>query len=433
MGNAPRVLSVEEVAKHKSHGDAWLIINENVWDVSSFASIHPGGEEIITENFGRDASEVYNEIHGPGLIQEFLGEAKKIGKVTTTALSQQLPRSKAKLKGPLPELDEIINLHDLHLAASKSLNERAWVYVSGATNDCFTRDLNAECYRKVWMRPRVLRPIQHASCNTTFLGAELGIPVFNSPASLSMIVHTDAEVALAKGLASRGSTIIIPTMASYSIGEIKDALPTEHPFFFQLYVSSDKASTKILLDNAVRSGARAIMVTVDLPVMSKREENERYAIRMKRAQKQKKDSIEADGQIQPRGSSQAVDPNLSWKDIRWFKKYTGLPIFIKGVQSVEDALMAYENGCAGIYISNHGGRALDTAPPSLVTLAEIRAKHPELLQKMEVLIDGGIRRGTDILKAFCLGANAVCMGRPFFYALMYGQKGVERVLDSEFS
>jgi L-lactate dehydrogenase (cytochrome) len=126
----------------------------------------------------------------------------------------------------------------------------------------------------------------------------------------------------------------------------------------------------------------------------------------------------------------SVDPKLNWDDIKYLQKRTGLPIFIKGIQSAADARRAYEYGCAGIYISNHGGRALDTAPPTILVLLEIQANCPEILDHMQVFIDGGIRRGTDILKAICLGASAVCLGRPIIYSLTYGEAGVKHALQS---
>jgi len=117
----------------------------------------------------------------------------------------------------------------------------------------------------------------------------------------------------------------------------------------------------------------------------------------------------------------------------WLQKLTGIPVFVKGIQCAADARKALEYGCAGIYLSNHGGRAVDTAQPSILTLLEIQANCPEVLEQMEVFIDGGIRRGTDILKAICLGASAVCLGRPFLYAVGYGQKGMEHAIESEFA
>lgn len=434
-----RASTVEEVAKHTSDDDAWIIINGNIWDITGFADVHPGGEEIIKEFFGRDASEVYNDVHGPGLAAKFLGEEKLVGKLSSEAdgggsTQQPIPQTKTnpKVTGELPDLDTVLNLHDFEEIARKHLNERAWVYVSGAANDCWTLSANSEWYRQILLRPRVLEAVSKVDISTEILGQRFEMPIFNAPASLSMLVHPDAEIALAKALSAAGSTIIAPTLASFSLEEISEALPVRHPFFFQLYASQDRLATQKTLDDARNLGARAIMVTVDLPVFSKREANERYEMKVAR-QKQlaKGASKEKSGQKQARAASNAINADLTWEDIQWIKDYTGLPVVLKGIQRADDALKALRQGCAGIYISNHGGRGIDTAQASLLTLAEIRATCPEVLEKMDVFIDGGIRRGTDILKAICLGAKGVCLGRPCFYALMYGQPGVEHLINSE--
>lgn len=121
-----------------------------------------------------------------------------------------------------------------------------------------------------------------------------------------------------------------------------------------------------------------------------------------------------------------IDSNIDWEYIAWIKKHSGAPVFLKGIQCAADARKAYEYGCAGIYLSNHGGRALDTAVPSILVLMEIQATSPEILEKMEVFIDGGVRRGSDILKAICLGASGVLIGRPFLYSLQYGEEGAKK-------
>lgn len=430
------ITTITEVAEHNNVEDAWIIVNGIIWDFSNFALIHPGGEAVIRENAGKDASEVYNDIHGPGLVFESLGKERIIGRLDSRHTGNDEPARilslsvalNSKVKGNLPDLDNIINVQDFESLAKEHLSERAWAYVSGAANDSYTHSANSEWYRRLFLRPRVLRPTSSVDTSTHILGSRFDVPIFNAPASLSMLTHPQAEVALAKGLSAAGSTIIAPTMASFSLEEISKALPKAHPFFFQLYASQDLSVTKRLIDSARRFGARAILVTVDLPVFSKREANERYEIKAARQKVGAKGSRRVSGKTQARAASNAINPDLTWTDIKWIQEYSGLPVFIKGIQCTEDALKALQCGCAGIYISNHGGRGVDTSQPSLLTLAEIRYRHPEILEQMIVLLDGGIRRGTDILKAICLGATAVCLGRPCFYALMYGQEGVEHLI-----
>ncbi|KAH6695887.1 L-lactate dehydrogenase [Leptodontidium sp. MPI-SDFR-AT-0119] len=429
MGSREEILV--EVGQHKSEDDSWMVINGTVWDITGFAPRHPGGADIIREYFGRDASEIYNELHGPALVANHLGEGKRIGVLCKSSAdessSTRSSTNVATQSVEKPSLQSIVNLYDFEAVARETLSARAWAYFSGATNDCFTAAMNIDWYARILFRPRVLTGLKEVDSSTTILEHKYSLPIFNAPASMAKLAHPDGELALARATAGAGTTIIAPTMASFSIEEIVDALPPHHPFFFQLYVNKDRSVTEELLESVCKLKPRAIMVTVDLPVLSKRESNERYEIGV--AQKTaSKGATGVKGKAQARSASNAIEPNVQWKDIRWIKEATGVPIFIKGIQCAMDARLAYENGCAGIYLSNHGGRAVDTAPPSLLTLLEIQANCPEILEKMEVFIDGGIRRGTDVLKAICLGASAVCLGRPFFYALGYGQEGVEHAL-----
>ncbi|RBR10908.1 hypothetical protein FVER53590_01595 [Fusarium verticillioides] len=419
-----------EVSRHRHNNDAWVIINGDVWDVSGFAATHPGGEDVIEDHHGKDASEVYNSVHGPKLAMSYFGLTKLIGRIPVLASAQNKAKSleNPKLIKNLPPLESIISLQDFEDAARSCLNERSWVYVSGASNDCYTASKNAEMYQSVFLRPRVCRPISQVDTSTAILGHRFQVPIFNAPASLATLTHPSAEVGLAKGLSASGSTIIVPTLASYSLGEVAEGLPQNHPFFFQLYIPRDLSALAKLLEEIRRASPVAVMVTVDLPVFSKREANERYEMRMAKEKGNSKDNKQ---KKQPRAASAAISPDVAWTQIQTIKEKLGIPIFIKGIQCAEDAMKAFESGCEGIYISNHGGRGVDTSQPALLTLAEINIKYPTLLSKMSVFIDGGIRRGTDVFKATCLGAHGVCLGRPFFYALMYGEDGVRHLMNSE--
>ncbi|KAL2443993.1 L-lactate dehydrogenase (cytochrome) [Exophiala dermatitidis] len=442
MTSNMKTFSTNEVSLHNSADDAWIIINGVIWDMSGFAPMHPGGEDVIQEHFGKDASKSYNGIHSPGLVSNYLKQAKAIGVVEASPPSAPVviettsEAGNPKLAAAPPELDTILNLYDLEKAAQQSLPERAWHYFSGASNDCCTAAWNIDFYRYILLRPRVLKSVAHCDMSTTVMGQTFQVPIFNSPASLAMLSHPKAEVALAQGLAACGSTIIIPTLASYSAEEIVESLPKDYPFFFQLYVPRSMSARKNILDTVKQLKPAAIIITADLPVMSKREANERYETRVAKAkevssQPSNVQKRQSQGRTQARAAGAAIESDLTWQDIRQIREITGLPIFIKGIQCVEDAIRAMQIGCSGIYVSNHGGRAADTAQPSILTLAEIRMRCPEVFERMDVLVDGGIRRGSDILKAICLGAKGVCLGRMFFYALIYGQEGVEHTINSK--
>lgn len=434
---AERKITLEELSQHVKDTDTWMAINGTVWDITGFAGIHPGGPDIIQEYSGRDASEPYNSVHSLKLAENNFEASQRIGILDAEFVADK-PRMEntrnPRLENDLPQIDEIINLDDLEAAAEKCLNKRSWAYFSGASNDSFTKADNADFYRKIFLRPRVARAVQDIDTKTKILDDVYDVPIFNAPASLMMLAHPDAEMALAKGFAASGSTIIIPTLSSFSTEEIIEALPAGHPFYFQLYVNPNKAALKKMVDSLCKLRPKAIIVTADLPVFSKREANERYEKRIakqKRASEPRETTAEKQGG-QARSAGVSIDPNLCWSNIKQLKERTGIPVFVKGIQCAEDALQAWKIGCKGIYISNHGGRAADTAQPTILTLAEIRLHYPFILEEMEVFIDGGVRRGSDVLKAICLGAKGVCLGRPFFYALMYGEEGVRYTMQCKF-
>jgi L-lactate dehydrogenase (cytochrome) len=181
---------------------------------------------------------------------------------------------------------------------------------------------------------------------------------------------------------------------------------------------------------SANSKVKAVFVTVDLPVVSKREDDERVKPENV-VEKSVSSGRDDKGAGLARRSGSFIDPALTWDDIPWIRQHTHLPIVIKGIQRWEDAVTACKLGCEGIVVSNHGGRAADTAPPSIITLLELHRNCPEVFASMEVLIDGGFRRGSDVVKAICLGASAVGMGRPFLYAVNYGTAGVEHAISSK--
>jgi L-lactate dehydrogenase (cytochrome) len=215
--------------------------------------------------------------------------------------------------------------------------------------------------------------------------------------------------------------------------ELRTAAPSAD-FFFQLYVNRDREKSAALLRQcSANPNIKAIFVTVDAAWPGKREADERVKadeslsvpMSPSKAQNDKK------GGGLGRVMAGFIDPGLTWEDLKWVKQHTHKPVCLKGVMSADDALLAMKAGLDGILLSNHGGRNLDTSPPSIITLLEIQRRCPEVFERMEVYVDSGIRRGTDILKALCLGATAVGMGRSMLFATNYGQEGVEHLIDSK--
>ncbi|EMR64703.1 putative cytochrome b2 protein [Eutypa lata UCREL1] len=260
------------------------------------------------------------------------------------------------------------------------------------------------------------------------LGFESSTPFFISPAAMAKLAHPDGEIALAKAAASEGIIQCISNNASYPLSSIVKSGKPNQSFFLQLYVNSERHKTEDLLRKARDLGIKAIFVTVDAPVPGKREADERIAAEaIQSAISGASSANDKKGGGLGRLMAQYIDKSLTWSDIAWIKRVSGLPVVLKGVQSVADARMAMDYEVDGIFLSNHGGRSLDTSQPAILNLLELRQKCPEVFSTMEVYVDGGFERGTDIIKAIALGATAVGVGRPYLYSLVFGQAGAEHL------
>lgn len=438
--SSERKISVEELSKHNAEKDLWTVINGTIWDMTSFAPSHPGGIGIILEYAGQDSSRAYNEVHGPSLVSKTLPSAANKGQLDESTLTEEWKNNQVANKehtsdsDAKPDLSQILNTYDFEAAAQKALSKKTWAFQAGAANDNLTHAANVNFYQRIFFRPRVMVGVPDPDTSATVLGNKFSVPIFSSPAALAKLSHPDGELAMYRAAHSRGTTIIACNNASFSYTEIRSAIDDQnYPLFYQLYVNRDRKATEQLVKQVSSLNPAAILVTVDLPVVGKREADERIQLDAGyQAQKHMAvQSVAGDkkGSGLARSTGSFIDPNLRWSDVAWLKTLTNAPIFVKGVQSAADARKALEHGCAGIYISNHGGRAVDTAQPSILTLLEIQANCPEVLEQMEVFIDGGVRRGSDILKAICLGASAVCLGRPYLYAVGYGEEGVGHLID----
>ncbi|XEV04934.1 hypothetical protein FSHL1_010221 [Fusarium sambucinum] len=319
-----------------------------------------------------------------------------------------------------PDLSDIINLDDFERVASQTLPEKSWAYISSGSNDNITRDANLAILKKIWLRPAVMRNVQHVNTKTTLFGCQLDLPIFIAPTGAVRTAGPDGELALARAASNSGIIQCIATPASYPHQEILNA--TADHAFFQVYVNKARAETERVLRLGIATGkVKAIFITADLPVVSKREADERV--------KSNANGADAKGAGLARQTGAFIDPSLNWDDIAWIRSMTDLPIVVKGIQRWEDAKLAMQHGCQGIILSNHGGRAADNALPAIITLLELHVHCPEVFGHLEILVDGGFRRGSDIVKAICLGASAVGLGRPFMYAVNYGQPGVEHAVN----
>lgn len=472
-----KTISAHDVAKHNSINDLWLVVEGKVYDMTDFAPQHPGGSEsmfsllpfqeisfdplfpfsvylnvtmadravlVILRHAGRDATAAYSEVHPLSTVETGLPSSCKLGLCDTSSTPKEwvLPTSQgaagaAPSSNAKPPLDSLINTHDFVLAASTSLTPKAYAFYSSAATDTITKSANNTAYNSISLRPRVLRNVATCSAATTMLGCDLPVPIFCAPASMAKLVHPDGEKELARGCARAGIPQCVSTSASFPVGDIFAAVTengvTSVPMFFQLYVDKQRAKSEKLLKEVEKHGAKAVFVTVDAATAGKREADERVradegTVNPMSGMRAKND---AKGGALGRLMAGFIDPALCWDDIPWLRKHTSLPIVLKGIMTADDAKKAMEAGVDGIVLSNHGGRNLDTSPAPILVLLEIQRRCPEVLDRLEVYVDGGIMRGTDIFKALCLGAKAVGIGRGALFALNYGEEGVAKYMESK--
>jgi len=291
---------------------------------------------------------------------------------------------------------------------------------------------NHSAFQKIWFRPRVLVDVENIDMTTKMLGTKVDIPFYVTATALGKLGNPEGEVVLTRGAHKHNVIQMIPTLASCSFDEIMDEAKDGQVQWLQLYVNKDRAITKRIVEHAEKRGCKGLFITVDAPQLGRREKDMRskFSDVGSNVQSTGGDNVDR-SQGAARAISSFIDPSLSWKDIAWFKSITKMPILLKGVQRVEDVIRAIQVGADGVVLSNHGGRQLEFARSGIEVLAEVM---PELRRlgmqdKIEIYIDGGIRRATDIIKALCLGATGVGIGRPFLYAMSaYGLPGVDRAM-----
>lgn len=294
---------------------------------------------------------------------------------------------------------------------------------------------NHSAFHKIWFRPRILHDVENIDLSTTMLGTKVSMPFYVTATALGKLGNPEGEVVLTRAAKKHDVIQMIPTLASCSFDEIVDAKQGDQVQWLQLYVNKNRDITKGIIEHAEARGCKGLFITVDAPQLGRREKDMRskFSDVGSNVQKTGGDSVDR-SQGAARAISSFIDPSLSWKDIPWFKSVTKMPILLKGVQRVEDVIRAMSIGVDGVVLSNHGGRQLDTARSGIEILAETMPEIKRLgledrLQTFEIYIDGGVRRATDIIKALCLGAKGVGIGRPFLYAMSaYGQAGVDRAM-----
>ena len=326
----------------------------------------------------------------------------------------------------------LLNLRDYEAAAREILSQATYDYYAGGADDELTVTRNHRAYDELHLHYRVLRDASRRDLTTTVLGHTLDLPILFAPTAFQRLAHPDGELATARAASAAGTVMILSTMATTAVEEVVDV---GAPTFFQLYIFQDRGVTAALVDRAKEAGCKALVLTVDAPLCGNRERDVRNGFHLPPhlqlenllpAGREALPAAEGDSGLAAYITSQ-FDEALTWNDVDWLVEQSGLPVLVKGIVHPEDAVLAVRHGAAGVVVSNHGGRQLDTAPATLEVLPRIV---DAVGDTTEVLVDGGIRRGTDVLKALALGARAVLIGRPVLWGLAVdGQAGVEAVLD----
>jgi isopentenyl diphosphate isomerase/L-lactate dehydrogenase-like FMN-dependent dehydrogenase len=312
--------------------------------------------------------------------------------------------------------------------AEERLDPGAFGYVAGGANDEWTLRQNRAAFERWILRPRMLVDVSRVTTATTVLGTESSMPLFVAPTAFQRTVHPDGELAMARAAAGAGTVMCLSTFATATIEEVAEAAPRA-PRWFQLYWSSDRRFVRDVVERAEASGFTAVIVTVDLPRLGRRERDLRTGFVVPEALPVPAfvALAEASRAVSPEDISWAVDDTLTWGDLEWLRSVTSLPVLVKGVLTAEDAVLAAEAGVDGVVVSNHGGRQLDGVAATLDALPEVVEAAGD---RLVVLMDGGIRRGADVVKALALGAQAVLAGRPPLWGLgAGGADGAQSVLE----
>jgi isopentenyl diphosphate isomerase/L-lactate dehydrogenase-like FMN-dependent dehydrogenase len=302
-----------------------------------------------------------------------------------------------------------VNIWDYERLAEEKLDANAHAYYAGGAGDEVTLHDNVAAFERRKLRPRVLVDVDTVTTKTTVLGAEVALPVLIAPLAMQRMAHPDGEEATARAAAAAGTVMCLSSAATCAPKAL-----TEGHRWFQVYVWRSRAKTEAMIEEALASGYSALVLTVDVPYLGRRERDVRVDFKIP-------DHLTVQGEMFGEG----FDATMSWRDLEWLAGY-GLPVVVKGLLTAEDARLACEHGAAAVVVSNHGGRQLDGVPATLDVLEEVV---DAVDGRAEVYLDGGVRRGVDVLKALGLGARATLIGRAMLWGLaVAGEEGVTDVL-----
>jgi 4-hydroxymandelate oxidase len=318
---------------------------------------------------------------------------------------------------------EPINIFELEARARERMELQSFDYYASGAHDEVTLRANRAAFERLAIAYRVLVDVSRRDLATTVLGMPVSLPMLVAPTAFHCLATPEGEVATARAAGAAGTVMILSTLSTRPIEAVVAA--ASGPVWFQLYVYRDRGATEALVRRAEAAGCRALVLTVDAPLLGRRERDVRNRFRLPPGLSVANMLPEGYGDLPPVAADSGLaayvatllDPSISWKDVAWLRSITALPVVVKGIVRPDDALRAAEVGAAGIVVSNHGGRQLDTAPATIDVLPEIADALAAHGHAIELLLDGGVRRGTDVLKALALGARAVLLGRAVLWGL----------------
>lgn len=321
-----------------------------------------------------------------------------------------------------------VNLQEFEARARERLERMAYEYIAGGAADEVTLRRNRESFAEIRLKPRVLVDVSRIDTRLTLLGQEFAFPILLAPTAFHKLVHPEGELATARGAAAAEATLTVSSFASTSIERIAQCKPGR--LWFQLYCLPDRGFTRELIGRAESAGCHALVITVDTPVGPTRDREARVRFQLPAGiDMENLRGVGGAGgpdRSHERMYSAVLDPGLTWKTVEWIRSFARVPLILKGILAPEDARQAAESGAAAVIVSNHGARNLDTSPATIEALPRVA----EATQgRIPLLLDGGVRRGTDVLKAVALGAHAVLIGRPYLWGLACsGAEGVQHVV-----
>lgn len=418
-----------------------------------------GRIDFVGLSAAQDATEEFKKYHPLDYVNDLppgslLGpiDPNTLGKLRSKKEETAASSSSADASKEIPHVSLCVSCPDFERAAKAVLPHKSYVYASTSANTTLSLRTNLDDWGRINFRPRVMRNVGAVDTRRSIFGHSSQYPFYISPMGTLGAIHPGAEPEMARGAVRKGVHYVVSTASTKTSEQIMQAYVDEQEnvkstsptrLFYQYYMPVDRNKAIELIRIVKRCGYKGLWITVDTPILGKRttdrvlQAEEALAVGL---EEESTAEWETGGEnafapaMGGRPVSGQITPHMSWEDLKWVREEWDGPIVLKGIQCAEDAKLAYEHGCDGILLSNHGGRQLHTAPSSLMTLLEIRTYCPEVIGKMEIFLDGGLRDGSDVLKALCLGATAVGVGRPFLYALAaYGRQGVERCVDGEFS